>query len=105
MQCTTSATKFPRRTLFRSIRCFVEAFEVPGFMRLPTVGNFVQQHDHLAGDISRLSTETYNQRLQRCKAVDSGWLQALHLLKRMKARALPPFHLNMGHFPSKSQTF
>eukprot|EP00434_Breviolum_minutum_P013544 symbB.v1.2.011937.t1/scaffold814.1/size160240/7 len=34
----------------------------------------------------RLSTDGYNQRLQRCKAVDSGWLEALRLLKRMKGR-------------------
>jgi len=37
-------------------------------------------------NVDRLSTDGYNQRLQRCKAVDSGWLEALRLLKRMKAR-------------------
>lgn len=87
MQCTSSASIFPRRRRFRHMKSQVSY----GFMMF-------HGGDHMwpACDILRLSTETYNQRLQRCRAVESGWLQALHLLKRMKA--MPPFDLNMSHF-------
>lgn len=85
MQCTSSASIFPRRRRFRHMKSQVSY-------------GFMAYGDHMwpACDILRLSTETYNQRLQRCRAVESGWLQALHLLKRMKA--MPPFDLNMSHF-------